>query len=277
MEGAVSATSSRPTPDHARRGGAKHPVLARLPDVSREPALPQGPSRSAEPVEYVDYRFDSAMGEEDETAPARRISIPHGLHRPRHARPSTTNRASRILPDSDPFSLQTTSIYERLEPVVRFLILFALFTAAGTMLLIYNGRPREAGESRRAVHLESPPISIAPLEPTRSATEKVERTATRPTASGPLGADSETIVQGMFVEIDNHGETDSSAPTPALILANGEELPRVQTTEPAAAEIALNAARPQEPAGTPAVARLPGIILESPRQAKHDDNQPGLH
>jgi hypothetical protein len=292
----VSAASYNPMPESSRRrGDVKHPVLARLPDVSGQQSTAHCAERDSEPLEYVDYRFDAPAGTEDQAAPIRRMTRPHAFERTSHdGRLRSPRRASYVQPDSDPFSLPTTSMYDRLAPVARFLVLFALFTAVGTAFLMKGGFAKHSDRSTQRPAI-APPTPAAKtfrqtLEP---AGEEFKSTAAGPTANGPRAsqateANVRANVEDLFAEIDKRPATVAkqaapNSPEPALADANANSLPRVQTTDPQLAEIVLNVAEngpahAEEPSGPPVVARLPGIILEAPpRQAQHVDNQSGLH
>jgi hypothetical protein len=191
--------------------------------------------------------------------------------------------ASRVLPDSDPFALPTTSLTERLVPVAQFLTLFLLFTAVGTFLLS-NQRDTSKDNSQQ---MQSPepgaPASKSPsLEPAPKAAYPA---VPAPTAFGPIGSrpDSASTVSSPFEDL-------SSLPKlmpPTLARDIGAPLPQVQCAEPiyeletataattATADAALDISAPAT-AKPPAVARLPEIF-PPPRQAYHDNHQPGLH
>jgi hypothetical protein len=290
----VSAAAFNPTPESRRRfGEAKHPVLARLPDVSVQPSTPHCEDRSADPVEYVDYRFDAPAGAEDQTAPVRRMTRPHSFERASYdAHPRSPRRASYIQPDSDPFSLPTTSLYDRLAPVARFLVLFALFTAAGTAFLMRGGFANRSNSSTQTSQPPAPAPSTHQrvLEPAAEEFDSSDlgSTTKKPTANGPSGTAISPAVDDLFAERDENPSTtaeqsERTTPGRSLVEAVVSPLPRVQTTDSQPVEVAVKDAKGEpaeveEPPAPPVIARLPGIILEVPaRQAEHVNNQPGLH
>jgi hypothetical protein len=74
---------------------------------------------------------------------------------------------------------------------------------------------------------------------------------------------------------------------PLLARANGDPLPKVQTSDPAASLNGVAAfdklspedepARSGDSSRPPPMAHFPGMIFEAPRNAYHDNHQPGLH
>jgi hypothetical protein len=282
-------------PESRRRGAeARHPVLARLPDVSVRPSSARQAEPTTEPTEYVDYRFDAPAGADNEAAPVRRMTRPHSFDRTSYdARQRSPRRASYVQPDSDPFSLPSSSLYDRLAPVARFLVLFALFTAAGTAFLMKGGFAKQSNKSTQSM-TQPPATNVHQFRQTLQPSDEefkssnVDPTAKAPTASGPKGARRRAEVDDLFAQFDEQPATATTHPPPertesTLAGAEGQPVPRVQTTNSETAEIASKEpgdtpARSEEPIEPPVIARLPGIILEvSPRQAQHVENQPGLH
>jgi len=312
LEFAVSATSSNPH-EYARRGGdAKHPVLARLPDVSSETSSSHRTDHETRSDEYVDYRFDAPAGTVEKAAAAmRRITQPHTFQRaPQSERRLRARRAaSKVLPDSDPFSIPSSSLIDRFAPVAQFLMMFAFFTAAGTAFLMMRGRTTSSGEDKMQ-RVSPPPIQAPVSQKLVPAAAKVE-TAVKDstTASGPLGADDNSEIEHMFAR---SSKQEDSAPSTAaqgqsaddFRIANNAQiqdkpaLPKVQTSEPYVVggvgyesktpdgsgiparshAFATSSTQVERLNSAPPIARLPGFIFESPpRQAQHDNHQPGLH
>jgi hypothetical protein len=244
-------------------------VLAQLPNVADDVPTPSSSPRSLANIDAHDYRFDPPQ--------ARSLHHPHdGDHTARASR-----RQSPILPSSDPFAIGGASTLETLGPVVRVVLLVALFTAAGIIMLA-GGNDHEPAV-REKVSTEST-VTRQSLEPVDTI---VDVSASAPTAAGPTSmpdksGDEIAAHDSDAAELKN--EIDESAPEavhardgateaarhpypetawPAAVMPEGGQsaLPQVQMTDP-----------PQ------AVAQLPGIITEIPqRHASHDDNQPGLH
>lgn len=285
----LSQESSNSSYGFARRGeSASYPVLARLADVSAPSSTDARSSRAAA-AGFVDYRFDTPAGSSDEFA--RPEPQPHVFKRsaPSEHRTRPFGGPSRALPGSNPFAIPSITLLERLAPLVHFLVLFILFTAAGTFLM--SGRRGQSTNQHtpapgRAV--ATPPENHPRLEP---AAEPVRPTMTMPTAFGPLGATTPPAQNNVSpTELASDlGSLPTATPSaPALASAHGAPLPKLETTEPpeAPADTATTTVKPNRnlpqaerlpPINHPPIARLPGFIFEAPRQAYHDTNQPGLH
>jgi hypothetical protein len=267
-----------------RQDAAAHPVLAQLPDVVDEPAAQRDSSR-ADAAGFVDYRFDMPGGV-DEVEPQRRLRVrapafrqpPRNEHRPRPLAASL-----QALPESNPFEFPVASMLDRLAPVASFLTLFLLFTAIGTFVL---STTREAHVTPKHAITPASPSSVPLQQKLEPAMNIDHPTIASPKAIGPLGSSPpSTDVEGAKVTdtrkpksaVSPRGENQLS-----LSANNGEPLPKVQTTEPAATpeELADDssaarftgtieaveeapAARSSKP---PEVARLPAIF-EAPRHA----------
>jgi hypothetical protein len=182
---------------------------------------------------------------------------------------------SPALPDWNPFAIGGSSFPETFAPILSFLVLVALFTAAGTSVLML----RNTNQS---------PVSGSPLR-----SGKIERSVAGPTAAGPRGFSEQRL------EIDESAvsaaKTDEPAPAPpatplddemrandvtaddeAPRSASASDDPAYPTTDfPApglleSGEQELPQAQMSDPPSAPA--RLTGSIYESPtRQAQHDD------
>jgi hypothetical protein len=244
-------------------------VLAQLPNVAEDAPRRTQSLRSLANTDAHDYRFDPPQ--------ARSLYHPHdGDHTARAGR-----RQSPILPSSDPFAIGGANSLETLGPIVRAVLLVALFTAAGIILLA-GGNDHEPAV-REKVSTEST-VTRQSLEPADSI---VEASAPAPTAAGPTSlpdnpadqvaahdpdsaeleneidvtAPEAVHARGEATEAARHPYPETAWPAAVMPEAGQSALPQVQTTD-----------QPQ------AVAHLPGIITEIPqRHASHDDNQPGLH
>jgi hypothetical protein len=194
-------------------------------------------------------------------------------------------RNSAALPTSNPFAIPSTSLDDTLAPIARFVMLFVLFTIAGTAILL-AGKNRTQPEPAIPAAAASAPV----LEPT-NVIEPVRTVVDEPiastTASGPSGdapaaprdRSTETLppfpdVLAPSAETENEQTASgrvSSGPAgsnakPATsasefltspLMGSGRALPQVRNSEPPTS-----------------VARFPGYILESPsRQASNDDEQ----
>jgi hypothetical protein len=244
-------------------------VLARLPDVSADAPARSQPTRTFADNSAHDYRFD----------PPQTRSI-HHTHDGDHER-RTFRRESPILPRTDPFAIGSASTMETWGPVLRFVLLFALFTAAGVILLAGGNDAQPSAKERLSADSS---VTQQKLEP---AATLVDAPAPAATAAGPTsapGSDDEQDAANSPGAMELAAPTNKPAPDdvqarrgsadenespypdtgwPQTVLpdAGDAAVPRVQTTDV-----------PQ------AVAQLPGFISEIPqRHASHDDNQPGLH
>ena len=280
--------SHTPETDAKRRQGEQsaRPVLAQLPDVSAELQQQRAASK---PAGNVGYRFDPpqtsdrgvtrATTERATKYPTLKSQLVYSPHGPQAQRPHVfargtadrrTNyprRESAVLPRSNPFAIPRRSLADSIAPVVRFLTLVALFTAAGTWIQIVKLRNAENAR------LAEPPATTA-HEPGEPAAKTADRFAEPPSASGPTGTTPESNTRmGRARENDDfaklRGDILPIAPVavatesafPDLTNANGTTLPRVRTTEPANSEIESEAATSAAP---PEVARIPGFSVRTP-------------
>jgi hypothetical protein len=221
--------------------------------------------------------------------PWARLRRPHALQRKwrvDQASPAA-RRSSKILPRSNPFAIPSSSLDDALAPLARFVMLFVLFTIAGTTILL-------AGKGNRSQPVTTPPAATTTgpllepttiIEPVRPAIEKpvAASTAAGPTDERAPRSGDETYTLPAFPDVfatpaeasvgteksngarvtsDRPADESSPAATALEFLTSpltgtGRALPQVQTSEP-----------------PKAVAHLPGHILESPsRQASNDDQQ----
>jgi hypothetical protein len=279
--------------------------LARLPDVPDQ--LPEPRSARATAAGFADYRFDPPAGVEDNPAHKRQAAKPHVFHRsPRsdYRRP----RQSPILPDSDPFLIPSTSLEDRLAPVARFLMLFLLFTVVGTTTMMLSGRRQKTPESNPPRPRSAQPATAASHQRLEPAPSTEEPPIDPLTAVGPLGGEPKAAV-AVIRPLPKLEDAATSAVL-QLATANGGSLPQVQTSElapsiegvvrgssdpapastkglpighgrgPAAGPVAhsIYSQQPDGASSPPAVANLPGFILQAPaRQAQHGDDQSILH
>jgi hypothetical protein len=179
-----------------------------------------------------------------------------------------SRRESPILPRSNPFAIPRRGILDSLAPFLRFATLVALFTAAGIWLQAFAFR----GTPPATKPVEAP--STTAQEPLNPATKTAERPA-ESTSAGPVKSTPEpNALVGRARENDFaklRGDilpvpsaTENAGPAmPGLVSASGE-LPRVQTTELPTESTNSSAARPDEPARVPEVARLRGFNVIPP-------------
>jgi hypothetical protein len=213
---------------------------------------------------------------------------PHVLQRTwrvDQASPATLRR-SQILPRSDPFAIPSSSLDDALAPLARFMMMFVLFTIAGTTILVASKGNHSQPEISPAAAATTGPMlePTTTIEPVQPAVEQpvAASTATSPIGEASVQPRNETEqlptfpdmfgapegslggeeTSGKQITSDQPvGESGPAATALEFLTApltgTGRALPRVQTSEP-----------PQ------AVAHLPGHILESPsRQASNDDEQ----
>jgi hypothetical protein len=192
---------------------------------------------------------------------------------------------SSVLPNWNPFANPSKRLPETFAPILSFLVMVALFTAAGTCILLLRSAHRHsASDSPAATPIQNtaaaPATLAAPTEPTAIG-------PLGPTASRLLPADPNESTHVALPEFSTpkltastsdktaSGDAKGGERSPAATPAN-QDYPATQYPEypepefPATNEIQLpqaNATGEQLP-----VARFSGQILEAPtRQAKNDD------
>ena len=253
---------------------ATWPVLARLPEIE-EPTKSR-PSAADRPraTRSTDYRFDPPQPR------------PYHLAGWREDERKSTPFSSPILPSSDPFAIPASSLHEAIAPVIRFLILTALFTMAGTMVLMIgkekssDAKPAEPVTATIQQSLQ-PTTIVTPMpvitEQAAAAPTAAGATASSSSFSGPSDADawsdddlSSKSGDGELLERHASIEDINSAPWPNDPSADSQatasqqsqtaSLPKVQIAEPPIS-----------------VARLPGHLESPPGDAHNDDNKSSLH
>ncbi len=314
----MTSTRSYSTPpgDPDRGKGEAYLVLARIPDVAdhvQRPAISSLTQKvGSGPLEY---RFDPPqVTRRVHTTPAARpteaaagfsTSATSSATRTKRAattptyeridQPVSRTRSggrSSILPSSDPFEIPARGLTSTLAPAIRFAMLVALFTAAGTSVLLMRNSHSRAPEANKA----KPDVIVKRATITPSTTEPG---VTLPTAVGPLGSaahqkrvmstkpttqsstpfsmttldttheDNEQSVTPPDNDEDPSADDFTGAETgcvypgtgfPSAELSQLGRLPRVRTSQE-----------------VPAMARFSGTVIEAPpRQAHHDDEQ-SLH
>lgn len=273
------------------------PVLARLPDVSAE-LLRQRPAAGR-----VGYRFDPPEASEQASSGPLRNELVYAPQSTRPMQPHvfergrTTERQARlrhrespVLPRTNPFALPRRQMFDSIAPVLRFLTLVALFTAAATWIQVVRQNSKSADQPTE-------PRGTTAQERSAPTGKTAERPTKMPTAVGPVNGTPEAGTRVGRVRATNdfaalRGDILPVTPAadeigftlPSLGGANGGELPRVQTTEAPAVEIALGGktgggtfdvlspadaparsdAAAQSEGELPEVASLPGFIIEKP-------------
>jgi hypothetical protein len=293
--------------------GGAWPVLARIPDVAATarpaPQRPPRPAASAS-AHTADYRFDPPQPRRSEIAAAmaappndRTESGEHAAHTRRppahhlHQRMDRTTLPqpdrvgsvdSPALPKWDPFTIPANRFPDLFAPVLSFLLLVALFTAAGTSILMLRNSDRQ-------------PVSVPP-NPSQPG---IQQSADGPTALGPRGLPAARLELEVDSTVKNQPTASSASPTtlqspssPSTSstpfadddaanseVTNFDVAPPVPATPeppayprpafPETSELPTPQAQMSDP--PPAIARLPRIILPvPPSQAQHVD-QPGVY
>ena len=222
--------------------------------------------RSLANTDTHDYRFDPPQ--------ARSLHHPHdGDHTPRVSR-----RESPILPRTDLFAIPSPGVMEKFGPIVRLVLLIALFTAAGVILLAGGNDQQPSVREKTSAETT---VTKQSLEPTAVV---ADASASTSTAAGPALVPDSSEVETTQAAVDLSDAVDEAAPGAVQASGGATEAaghPYPQTAWPSAAlPDAGHGALPQVQTTDPpqAVAHLPGHITEIPqRHASHDDNQPGLH
>jgi len=235
----TSAIDSR----HDRGALTGKPVLARLPDVTAEAELQRTAGKTSA---SVGYRFDppqsagasSASPAERRTLKSELIYSPrrqrtHEPHVFSHARAASRNsrRESPILPNSNPFENPRRRLIDSISPVIRFVTLVVLFTAAGIWVQVM-------GRHTAPPTKPQPPTTTVDERMT-PATKTAERPDGTPTAIGPGRTTPEANRHMGHARVDKPYATLRgdilSLPAPETIATSvsgaGESLPRLQVAE----------------------------------------------
>ena len=292
IEETTPCTSARPSSVQTSPPPARWPVLARVPEVHPLQRLAQ---RRAKPDDSAcrstDYRFDlpevrppeplSAEAARDTRDYAVASMAPNGSPPAPHLRRRLANestmhesRNSRILPDSNPFLIPSASLHDQVAPLVRFLVMVALFTLAGTsVLMMYNDRGEATSEpSASGVATREPELPTAPAPIAASPT----LTPAPITISLDPGLSPDKDPRNdLTAGAPNAGEADAapSAAAEAKLPYPTTDYPPAAITDAATTVLP----RVQNSDAAPAVARFTGQLeAVSPRTAQHDD-EPSLH
>ncbi|MEX2307122.1 MAG: hypothetical protein WD738_05995 [Pirellulales bacterium] len=161
---------------------------------------------------------------------------------------------------------------DRLAPVARFLLLFALFTVVGTTILTrgpWQKPPNDSVEPATAAAQHS--LESQTLQ---TPTNGIEPPAATPTAAGPLG--SKTPRTGLRTKAN-----PSASGNPQSAIDDRPSTSRTANAKVGSSPRSENQQSDVTAGGSaspPALARLSGYILEAPtRQAHHDEHEPSLH
>lgn len=264
-----------------RSAATRWPVLARMPDVSAE--VPQLLPATQTKIGTTNYRFDPPQTRNTNPQSGARPGSPQAIRNPQSTssrqphmfdrgrlsdrRTNVAQRQSAILPRSNPFAIPSKRLTDSLAPAIRFLTMVALFAAAGTWIQTMKRHP-------------APPER--PLEPPRTAAQSAvapaknaaDRPLPAPTAAGPLEQAPQTGARVGRVSGDGFSSlgpaaapvqsTNQPTATPPHFLVPGGAMPQVQTSEPRPAAAGAEPARDGGSDETPAVASLPGFLIEIP-------------
>jgi hypothetical protein len=246
--------STRVSEPHQRTSG-RWPVLARLPEVTAEvpdAALPSGRASNSGTLEY---RFDPPQTRAAE--PAVRVE----------RRWREKPRESAVLPSSDPFAIPAQSLQHTLAPIVRFLMLVALFTIAGTIILLSRA------EKRPAIAPQPRAFTQQSLQPVVTA---IEPPAAGAAAQGPIESDNSPTVAP---DVQSTALPQSASAEETVHAAQAPAAHSMSQSDPPSADYSEQALPQVQTAEPPrAVAHLPGYILEAPaHQASNDDDQSSIH
>ena len=241
------------------------PVLARIADVSRsEPLIPADP-RAAQPSYRVDSAHEYAAAQDlaaaKEYAPSLSPALPKPPvappRRPGAQRPARSEEPQTTRPlDNAPMPIKlTVGAWKKVEPhreLIRFTALATLIIVAGMSVVLSMSSQPEQVETPYAATTTA---AAEPALTTETNTQSVEvdhgltpmivpaddTTSTSPTATGPLAPASQALVS------DKSKSNDVSAVSPVypttpfaeakLPQLADQDLPRVQTREPAVAEL----------------------------------------
>jgi hypothetical protein len=159
-EGTHVATAYSSAPGDSERGARRFPwteplassaprdagrlgraILAEIPDLT-----------SAAPASSAAYssqiRFDPPQPRGDRASHRAAFDRPRLGDAPRSTQPSATSEIvarfapakSSVLPEGNPFAIPNARLHDRFKPLGQFVLLFVLFTAAGTSLLMIGRR-----------------------------------------------------------------------------------------------------------------------------------------
>lgn len=243
--------------------GHNWPVLARIADVSRtEPLIPADP-RATQPSYRVDSAHEYAAAQELAAAKEYAPSLSPPLPKPPAStprRPGSTRPAANEEPqtrplDNAPMSIKlTVGAWKKAEPhreLIRFTALATLIVVAGMSVVLSMGSQPEQVDAPHAATT----TASAPALSTETSSQSVEvdrgltpmtvpeedTTSTAPTATGPIAPASQALVSDESKPDDVPAASPIYPTTPfaeaKLPQLGDKDLPRVQTGEPAVAEL----------------------------------------
>jgi hypothetical protein len=266
-------------PERPQDALVARPILARIPDVERT-ARP-APRVESPPQRASGIRIDPPTAR----GPAGRHVMERAVTQATHRRRRTESAhdlgrrqapaTSKILPAGNPFDGPSERLQDSMAPIVRFLLLFALFTAAGTFILTIGESSRTVEAERTAPMAAIDPAIAVPtaLEPPIS-TQRTVEVLTPDTTAGPAIAGPEkgaaaprpTTRTASHVTSPEHGNVDEHASLPAPSAeTEPQDYPTTSfppVTIPSRRDVPLPRVRTTD--RTPAVARTPARNQQNP-------------
>ena len=187
----ISETETRPGGTYRRQVAGAWRVYPMWPPM-RRPA--RNRPRLLPTTDAHDYRFDPPQ--------ARSLYHPHdGDHTPRVSR-----RQSPILPRTDPFAIPSPGLMETFGPIVRLVLLIALFTAAGVILLAGGNDQQPSVREKTSAETT---VTKQSLEP---AAVVAEASASTSTAAGPTLVPDSSEVETTQAAVDLGDAVDETPP-----------------------------------------------------------------
>lgn len=260
----------------AHSAGHNWPVLARIADVSRSEPIIASDARATQPSYRVDSAHEYAAAQELAAAKEYAPSLSPPLPKPPAStprRPGSTRPASSEEPqtrplDNAPMPIKlTVGAWKKAEPhreLIRFTALATLIVVAGMSVVLSMGSQPEQVDTPHAATT----TAAAPALSTETSSQSVEvdhgltpmtvpeedTTSTTPTATGPLAPASQALVSAEATTNESTTTPSAAAPSSATAAASSiypttpfaeaklpqlgdKGLPRVQTGEPAVAEL----------------------------------------
>ncbi len=199
------------------------PLLARIPDVSEElPGRPQNVFVARGPeavrVDPPAPRVPTTRHSEADRARLCDVAVtlrPSPTPSARRFKPRPLPKRLDVLPSGNPFEFPREGLPDRFAPAVRFLLLFVLFTAAGTSVLMM-GQSKEMPPDR----LNRPMATLEGAVGVPTAAEPASRN--RPTLESLVPAESATTATSPSASTSLIEATPAPARTEAKLIPENE-------------------------------------------------------
>ena len=186
----ISETETRPGGTYRRQvAGAGASTRC-----GRRCADPRNRQRLSPNTDAHDYRFDPPQ--------ARSLHHPHDGD----TRRGVSRRESPILPRTDPFAIPSPGVMETFGPIVRLVLLIALFTAAGVILLAGGNDQQPSVREKTSAETT---VTKQSLEP---AAVVAEASASASTAAGPASVPDSSKLKPLKLRVDLGDPVDEPAP-----------------------------------------------------------------